>query len=99
MAWRSCGLFGFANSCCPVYGSANNQEGGYTGGEIKVYWFHYRSQGIYTLGSRDKVCIQQSSDVVFDKFIVTGQSRRLKHRVELQVFQQILGQREWSSWR
>ena len=26
MAWRSCGLFDFANSCCPVYGLVNSQE-------------------------------------------------------------------------
>src|SRR5205809_7875877 len=27
MAWRSCGLFDFANSCCPVYGLVTSQEG------------------------------------------------------------------------
>src|SRR4051812_32713570 len=26
MAWRSCGLFDFANSCCPVYGLVISQE-------------------------------------------------------------------------
>src|SRR5438270_1720709 len=26
MAWRSCGLFDFANSCCPVYGIVNGQD-------------------------------------------------------------------------
>src|SRR3954464_3915975 len=66
MAWRSCGLFDLANSCCPVYGLVISQDGDILEAKSRLIGFTTRIEGFILWNPETRCAFNKEENVVFD---------------------------------